>query len=172
MDHQYKEHPELTAWLVEGRLEPLPAAEQANATVWFALPSGPGQPQAWEGLRAAHREGDDRVEVRAVPLFAYDVNFGDEVSVVTSAEGPLVATGVLSDAGHYTFRLWLEDGDPAALRQVVMEFGELGCYLEAHSERLLGLSCGQETAQAVADALLAGEERGRFVYETGRQQTH
>ena len=53
----------------------------------------PGQPQACEGLRAAHREGDDRAQIRAVPLFAHDVNFGDEVSVVPSAEGPLVATG-------------------------------------------------------------------------------
>jgi hypothetical protein len=65
------------------------------------------------------------VEVRAVPLFAYDVNQGDELSVVASPEETLVATGVTKDNGNYTFRSWLPASatDSAAQEVVLMDYG-------------------------------------------------
>jgi hypothetical protein len=169
---QYKEHPTLTCHLVDGQLVPVPDSVEANATVWFALPTASGEDQVWEGLAAQRAEGGDRAQIRAVPLFAYDINYGDDVAVMASGEGALVATGMIRDGGRYTFRVWREDADPDALRQVVTEFGQMGCYIEGYSERLVGLSCKQHEAQTVADALLAGEQQGRFVYETGRQRAH
>jgi hypothetical protein len=171
VDHQYKQHPSITGRLVDGQFTPAPESLDADVTVWLALPPGADDVQVWEGLAARKALGNDRVEVLAVPLFAYDVNYGDELSVVASAEGPLVATGVTKDRGNYTFRVWLPasalDG---AAQEVANDFGLRGCLIERYSERLIGLSCGPSEAQAVADALYADEERGRFIYETGRQR--
>ena len=77
-------------------------------------------------MAAETTEAEDRVRLRAVPMFAYDVNYGDEISVVTSAKGPIVATGVTKNSGNYTFRVWVrEDAEDAALRDVVTQFGAL-----------------------------------------------
>jgi hypothetical protein len=170
--HQYKQHPSPTGHLIDGQLVPVPESVAATETVWFALPSEAEEIQVWEGLAAEATEAKDRVKLRAVPLFAYDVNYGDEISVVASAEGPLVATGITKDAGNYTFRAWMrEDAGDAALRDVVTVFGALGCLIEGYSDRLIGLSCSPENAQHVADALEGAEQEGRFTYETGRQPT-
>ena len=144
----------------------------ADATVWLALASEAGDLQVWQDLAAHTGTGDNGVEVRAVPLFAYDVNQGNELSVVASPEGTLVATGVTKDNGNYTFRSWLPaSATDSAAQEVVREFGPLGCLIEPYSTRLIGLSSGPGEAQAVADALHAGEGSGRFLYETGRQRT-
>ena len=172
MVHQYKEHPSPTGRFVDGQLVPVPGSVSADATVWLALPAESAGVQVWEGLAAHRGTGDNGVEVRAVPLFAYDVNYGDELSVVASAEGSLVATGVTRDSGNYTFRIWLPASATAgAVQEVVREFGPVGCLIEPYGTRLIGLSSGPGEAQAVADALHAGEESGRFLYETGRQRT-
>lgn len=170
--HTYKEHPTLTCHLRDGQLTPVPESLEANVTVWLGLPVESGDEQVWEGLLAYQEQGGARAQIRAVPLFAYDINFGDEVSVTASAEGALVATGIVTGSGNYTFRIWREDADEGALRRVVTEFGNMGCYIEGYTERLVGLSCRGEMAQTVADALMAGEQQGRFVYETGRRRTH
>ncbi|BBH17725.1 hypothetical protein Back2_20120 [Nocardioides baekrokdamisoli] len=171
MADQFREHPSKTSRLVNGTLIPLTSALEANETVWFVLPTADGDEQVWEGLLAYRPSDIDRAEVRAIPLFAYDLNYGDEVAVISSDEGALVATDVVTDNGRYTFRVWLEDGDASVMRELVREFGEMGCSIEPYSDRLLGLGCERSAAQAVADALSAGEKAGRFVYETGRQQT-
>jgi hypothetical protein len=172
VDRRYKEHLSPTGRLVDGQLVPVPASVSANATVWLALPTESDDVQVWEGLAANRGTGDDTVEVRAVPLFAYDVNYGDELSVVVSAEGLLVATGIAKDSGNYTFRVWLPaSATDSGVQEVANEFGPLGCLIEPYGTRLIGLSSGPAEAQAVADALHAGEESGRFLYETGRQRT-
>ena len=96
-------------------------------------------------------------------MFAYDVNYGDELSVVTSAEGSLVATGITKDAGNYTFRVWThENAGDDAFRDVVTQFGALGCLIEGYSDRLIGLSCSPVNAHDVADALEMAGQEGRF----------
>ncbi|MEV0284388.1 DUF4265 domain-containing protein [Kribbella sp. NPDC050820] len=162
----------LTCHAVDGALVPIPATREADATVWFALPAEPDAPRIWEGLLARRSPGGETAQICAVPLFAYDLNFGDEVAVIASGEGALVATAIVVDGGNYTFRIWQEDADEAALRQVAIAFAEMGCLVEGYSGHLLGLSCDRESAQAVADELDAGERAGRFIYETGRQRTH
>jgi len=170
--HQYKQHPSPTGHLIDGQLVPVSESVAATETVWFALPSEAEEVQVWEGLAAETTEVKDRVKLRAVPLFAYDVNYGDEISVVTSAEGSLVATGITKDAGNYTFRAWMREGaGDDAFRDVVTQFGALGCLIEGYGPRLIGLSCSPENAQYVADALDVAAHEGRFVFETGRQQT-
>lgn len=172
MDHQYKRHPSATGRLIDGQLLAAPESTDADVTVWLALPLESVDVQVWEGLAARRGSKADRVEVRAVPVFAYDVNYGDELSVVASAEGPLVATGVTKDNGNHTFRIWLPEAATDSLSQeVVNEFGRRGCLIESYSYRLIGLSCAPRDAQAVADALQAGENSGCFIYETGRQRT-
>jgi hypothetical protein len=170
---EYKEHSSPTGHLIDGQLVPVPESVAATETVWLALPIEDGQVQVWEGLAAEPTKSPNRVKLRAVPLFAYDVNYGDEISVVISAEGPLVATGVTKDSGNYTFRVWLrEDAGDAALRDVVTQFGALGCLIEGYGNKLIGLSCSPENAQQVAHALEVAEHEGRrFTYETGRQRT-
>jgi hypothetical protein len=123
-------------------------------------------------LAAETTEAKYRVGLRAVPLFAYDVNYGDEVSVVTSAEGPIVATGVTKNSGNYTFRVWMrQDAGDCALRDVVTQFGALGCLIGGYGDKVIGLSCSPQNAQQVTDALDVAEQEGRFTYETGRQRT-
>lgn len=157
---------------------PVPEAVAATETVWLVLPFESRfrlrlrRDRIWEGLAAEATEAKDRVIVRAVPLFAYDVNYGDELSVVASAEGPLVATGIANDAGNYTFRVWMrEDAGDDEFRDVVTQFGALGCLIEGYSDRLIGLSCSPINAHDVADALEMAGQAGRFTYETGRQLT-
>jgi hypothetical protein len=172
MPDQYREHPVVTCHAVDGALVPIPAAQGADATVWFAIPSEQDAPRIWEGLRARRGPGGETAKICAVPLLAYDLNFGDEVAVIASGEGALVATAIVVDGGNYTFRIWQEDADEAALSQVAIEFGEMGCLIEGYSGHLLGLSCDRALAQEVADQLHAGERAGRFTYETGRERTH
>ncbi|MEV4263529.1 DUF4265 domain-containing protein [Kribbella sp. NPDC049584] len=143
-----------------------------RSTVWFAIPTEPDAPRIWEGLRARRSPGRETAEICAVPLFAYDLNFGDEAAVIASGKGALVATAIVVDGGNYTFRIWQEDADETALSQVAVEFAEMGCLIEGYSGHLLGLSCDRALGQAVADELHAGERDGRFTYETGRQRTH
>ena len=86
MTHEYKQHPP-TGQLIDGQLVQVPESVAATETVWFALPIEAEQAQVWEGLAAEVTESKSQVKLRAIPVFAYDVNYGDEISVVTSAEG-------------------------------------------------------------------------------------
>jgi hypothetical protein len=165
---QYLEHPTPTGYFQSGELVPVPQAERADTTVWFALPPEGGR-HMWEGLRAA-TQPDGSFVLCAVPLFAYDLNFGDRVAAVASAEGPLVATNVLEDGRYFTFRVALHSGG-ASLQQVVATFGSMGCLIEGWSDSLVGLGCDAASAQAVADGLSREERAERLVYETGRQRT-
>jgi len=162
----YRQHPAPTGQFVDGSLRPVPAATSADALVWFPLAEENGE-RVWEGLAAAS-EGDGWFVVRAVPLFAYDLNFGDRVTAVASADGALVATGIVEDGGNFTFRVALHEGG-VALREVVEQFGSLGCLIEGWSESLLGLGCPPSLAQPVAELLHEAEARGDLRYETGRQ---
>lgn len=159
-------HPSPTGHWVSGLLTPYPEATRADTTVWFALPSDDDQ-QQWEAL-AAESQADGSFLVRAVPLFAYDLNYGDRVSAVPSAEGSLVATRVLEDGRRFTFRVALHAGG-STVPEVVRTYGSLGCLVEGWSESLVGLSCEEVQAQAVADRLATDEEQDRLAYETGRQ---
>lgn len=152
MAQRYKQHQSPTGHLIAGQLVPVPESVAATETVWLVLPIATRfrlklrKDRVWEGLAAETTEAKDRVKLRAVPLFAYDVNYGDELSVVTSAEGSLVATGITKDAGNYTFRVWThENAGGDAFRDVVTRFGALGCLIEGYSALEMA---GQVTGRA------------------------
>ena len=113
----------------------------------------------------------DLAVIAAEPVFAYDLNFGDEMEVAGSAEGPLVAVRPVHDAGRFTFRVLFPDaGDPddrswVALQQDLEPFG---CWFDVYTPQLVAVSAEADVAQAVADVLADEQRTGRWVYETGR----
>lgn len=166
---RHREHPTPTGVWRGERLVPLEEALGSDLTVWLALEVGGEMGPIWEGL-AARRTGPDRAVLRAVPIFAYDINYGDEIRVTASAEGRLVVTGLLQDAGQHTFRVFLAAGASTTLTTLIRSFGPLGCLIEGYSDRLLGLSCGATNAPAVTGHLAALASEGHVEWETGRQR--
>jgi Domain of unknown function (DUF4265) len=168
---QYVEHPSRATTLRNGEFVVLPDALAEDCTVWFAVEPGDQDGGAWEGL-LARRLADDRVRICAVPHFAYDVNLGDEVSVIAS--GALVATRVVKDAGNYTFRVAFDRSDDphdARWRGLMVDLEPYDCWFDPRHEWLVAISVGPEHAQAVADYLGDRERRGELNYETGRMKT-
>lgn len=165
MENAYREHPSPTGQMRDSQLVPVPEAAQADTVVWFALPPDDDQ-TIWEGL-SVQLSGPGQAVLRSIPLFARGVGYGDLVSVIASAEGPLVATTIVEQGDHFGFRVWLGDGD-ASLPDVVRQYGEMGCFIESYSDRLVGLSCPSALAQQVAESLAAAEQLGRLTYETAR----
>ncbi|MGY2082225.1 DUF4265 domain-containing protein [Blastococcus sp. SYSU DS0539] len=171
MTTSYLEHPGRVERRRDGAVEVHPEAATAPQTVWVAVyPAGDGEP-AWEGLRA-HPSGEGRAVVAAVPVFAYDLNLGDEVEVVPSAEGPLVAVRPVRDAGRHTYRVWFPDWpdlerDERA-SELQDELARFGCWFDVYSPRLVAVSAEPDVARAVADHLDEQERAGRLLYEVGR----
>lgn len=163
----HREHPTPTGHWVDGSLCPYPPALEADTTVWFYMLEADGT-QLWEGLRATS-VADDRICVAAVPLFAYNLHLGDHVTVVASAEGPLVATGIVSRGNFRTFRAWLGEGRSASLTDLIRRFGEFGCLIEGYSDTLIGFGCTVELAPAVVGLLNAAAGRGELIWESGEQ---
>jgi len=167
---QYVEHPSRAGRWRDGSFEVHPHAATATETVWISLPPDPDGDAVWEGLLAVTPQPDLAV-IAAVPAFAYDLNLGDEVEVVASAEGPLIAVRPVHDAGRFTFRVLFPDAvDPedrswVALQQDLEPFG---CWFDVYSPQLVAVSAEPEVAQAVADVLADEQRAGRWVYETGR----
>ncbi|WP_375491426.1 DUF4265 domain-containing protein [uncultured Jatrophihabitans sp.] len=165
MENVYRGHPSPTGQMRDGELIPVSDAAEADTVVWFALPPD-GEQAIWEGL-SAQSAGQDQVIVRSVPLFAYGLGYGDRVSVIASAEGPLVATAIVERGDHYGFRVWLKNAS-ASLADIVRTYGNMGCFIEGYSNQLVGLSCPSVLAQQVANALATDERAGRLLYETAR----
>lgn len=168
---EYRLHPSLVTHWRAGVLEPWPDAAAASETVWFPLPEGHDGVRYWEGLNG-RLEPDGAVTVLGVPAYAYDLNLGDRVSAVRSAEGPFVATGITFDAGNYTFRYYLLDRDDKTdWYPLAQEFAAIGCLIDVLSPHLTALSCALEASQSVADRLAQLAEQGTLQYETGRTFT-
>ena len=101
---EFEEHPSKAAARRYGGFVVLPDAEAEDCTIWFRLEPDADSDMRWEGL-LGRRLSDDRARVCAVPFWVYDLNLGDEVRIVTSAEGALIATESIHDSGNYTFRV-------------------------------------------------------------------
>jgi hypothetical protein len=81
---EYDEHPSKASASREGRFVVLADAELEDCTVWVAAGANQSTSIKWEGLLARR---DARARVCAVPFWVYDLNLGDEVAVMDSAEG-------------------------------------------------------------------------------------
>lgn len=166
---RYEEHPSKASSWREGQFVVLPDAEEADVTVWFGESADASGATLWEGL-LAKREGRDRARVCAVPFWLYDVNLGDEVSVIESAESAPVANGIVNDAGAFAFRV-IFDGAEAhdeRWRQLMVQLEPYECWFDVRSPAFVALSAPAEHARRVADILSAKQERGELRYETGR----
>jgi hypothetical protein len=146
-----------------------PLAQQAFDVVWFSLPPDGSEEADWEGLGAVVSAEGSAV-VCNVPAFVSGVGLGDTVSWIKSAEGAHVATGILRDAGTWTFRVWLDDTVPstASVWDVHRAASDLGCWVDIVSARLIAISATVDTAQEVANWLASAEASGLLQYETAR----
>lgn len=164
----YREHPSKAVRLAAGELVGYPRAATQDCTLWVALPEGPDE---WEGVLGKW-SSEDEAEVVGIPVFAYDLNLGDVVRVVRSAEGATVVSGVVTKSGNYTFRVWLEDEAQAGehWKRVMKELEPFGCWFDTWSERLIAISVTETFAQSVADYLRARESASELKYETGRSK--
>ncbi|MFF5791271.1 DUF4265 domain-containing protein [Paeniglutamicibacter sp. NPDC012692] len=164
---EYRLHPSLVTHWHDGDLEPLPDSAAANETVWFALPVDEDGVQYWEGLNGKV-ESDGSITVLGVPAYAYDLRFGDRVTVVRSAEGPFVATGMAQRSGNYTFRFLLADAsDETGWYPLAQEFATLGCLVDVLTPRFTALSCDPNVSQAVTERLAQLSQEGLLEYEIG-----
>jgi hypothetical protein len=147
-------------------LVPSRLADDADSEVWFAIPREGEKDQVWEALSGRLTESG-LVELRAVPALAYGVAFGDQVSVIRSAEGSLVVDEIRERSSFATFRIWLgEEASLAATRQVVAEnYAKLGCLVDVYSEKLIALACPEDRAETVRGALESQASVAGLVWE-------
>jgi hypothetical protein len=166
---EYEVHPSKASAWREGRFIVLPDAEREDCTVWVGVEADSSQSVKWEGL-LARRLGADRARICAVPFWVYDLNLGDEVTLMDSAEGAPVVTGVVLDGGNYTFRVRFEHAadDDVRWRGLMVELEPFDCWFDVRSPGFLAVSAPPAHAQAVADHLDDRERRGDLLFETGR----
>lgn len=158
----------MSAWRA-GRYVVLPDAELEDCTVWVGAREATDGLVTWEGL-LARRLAPDRARVCAVPFWVYDLNLGDEVTLMASAEGAQVVTGVAVDAGNFTFRVVFTDGDDNDRRwhQLMVDLEAFECWFDVRATGFVALSAPAAHAEAVAGYLQAREDLGELRFETGR----
>lgn len=137
---EFDEHPsKVSAWR-DGRFVVLPDAELEDVTVWVAAEADTEGGVKWEGL-LGRRLSSDRARVCAIPFWVHDLNLGDEVRLMESAEGAPVVIGVVVDAGNYTFRVRFasaRDEDPR-WRALMAELEPFGCLADVRSPAFLAI---------------------------------
>lgn len=164
----YREHPSKAVRLVAGALVGYPRAVEQDCTLWVALPD---RTDEWEGV-LGRWISEDEAEVVGIPVFAYDLDLGDVVRVVRSAEGAPVVSALVTKSGSYTFRAWFERESEAGEHwtKVMQDLEPFGCWFDTWSERLIAISVAATHAQSVADYLQARESASELKYETGRSR--
>jgi hypothetical protein len=166
---EFEEHPsKASAWRA-GRYVVLPDAELEDCTVWVGTSEATDGLVTWEGL-LARRLAPDRARVCAVPFWVYDLNLGDEVTLMASDESAPVVTGVAVDAGNFTFRVAFTDGDDndPRWRELMVDLEHFECWFDVRGTGFIALSAPASHADAVAGYLQAREDLGQLSFETGR----
>lgn len=163
----YRLHPAKVVEWASGTLRPLEMDPASEVTVWVALPPEDGN-QVWEGMNAVTVDAKT-VELRSVPAFAYNLDFGDHLSVIASAEGPLVCTRIVHKSDQWTFRVWLADPDKERWQHIANSYAQMGSYIDVLSSQLLAISCHETLAKQIAAKLASDERAGILMHETGRQ---
>ncbi|MBV9869066.1 MAG: DUF4265 domain-containing protein [Frankiaceae bacterium] len=116
----------------------------------------------------ARQEADDLFEICCIPFFAHNLSLGDLVRTEMQGERSYLISDVVRPSGRSTFRVWLGKSPDDRL-DVEAEFIAMGALTEWSSEHLLALDVPDEPqAQVLATRLAAGEQSGRWLYETGR----
>jgi hypothetical protein len=164
----YREHPSKTVRLVAGELILHPRAAEADCTLWVGLKDGPDE---WEGILGAWVSERD-AEVVGIPVFAYDLNLGDVVRVIRSAEGAPVISELITRSSNSTFRALfdreLHVGEH--WKRLMEDLEPFGCWFDTWSETLVAISVAATNARSVADCLKIKESAAELKYETGRTE--
>jgi len=146
---EFEEHPSKAAAWRAGRFVVLPDAELEDCTVWVGADADSDGLVRWEGL-LARRLSSTTARICAVPFWAYDLNLGDEVELIESAEGASVVTGVAVDAGNYTFRVLFADpplGDER-WRELMIELEPFDCWCDVRGPGFVAVSAPGGHAQS------------------------
>ena len=151
-----------------GELVGYPPAMEEDCTLWVALQD---QADEWEGVLGKW-SSEDEAEIVGIPVFAYDLDLGDVVRVVRSAEGAPVVSALVAKSGNHTFRVWF-DAVPEPghnWRRLMTDLEPFDCWFDTWSERLIAISVSATHAQAVADYLRARESESELEYEMGASE--
>jgi len=168
---EFEEHPSKAAAWRCGEFVVLPDAAAEDCTIWFRLEPDVDSDIRWEGL-LGRRLADDRARVCGVPFWVYDLNLGDEVRTMPSAEGALIAMESIHHAGNHTFRVFFnnDEDDDLSWRELQQELEAFDCWFDVRTRRFIAISCPPSHAQVVADYLETRERNGDLHYETGRMR--
>jgi hypothetical protein len=112
--------------------------------------------------------GENRFEMCCIPFFLYDVALGDVVETEPAGGRRYMLSRVVEPSGRFVFRVWFgESFHPRD--EIAAELVALGALIEWSSVNVLAVDAADAGhARRVADFLLAREELGHLVYETGR----
>lgn len=128
-------------------------SEEKLTKVWVDLPNhwACGGESMW-----ASPLGDNLYELRNVPFYAYDLNYGDVVrTVAESPEHKTEIQKVVRRSGHETLRIVFMDGSTVTQRTGILDrLTEIGCSWEGANESFYALDLSPETdIDAVRDYL-------------------
>jgi Domain of unknown function (DUF4265) len=134
--------------------------ERSNFIINAVLPDESGR---FEQLWALQR-GDYLFELCCIPFFLYNVALGDLVETDSNYR----LSRVVESSGRFVFRVWF--GESFEPRQnIADELVQMEALVEWSSLNLLAVDAPDAAhAQRIADCLLAYEQVGGLVYETGR----
>jgi hypothetical protein len=162
---RYLRHPSFAARWSGTDLAPVQSSVSADAEIWAGWTEN-GE-AIWEAFNATMIDEDAAI-IRAVPAYAYGLNFGDKVSVIASAEGPLVINDISARGDQTTFRIWLgADPDPSLWRRVAESYAQSGCVIDVLSARLIALSCAASDSTTIQNKLQEDEAATRISWEPG-----
>lgn len=126
--------------------------------------SGHGGERVW-----AKPLGDALYEVRSMPWYAYDINWGDVVRCegMSPADLPIVAEVVRSQ-GHLTLRVYFEEIKDADRERMLDEIVGRGATYENADDMMYALDLEPDVnSQELLDYLAREEEAGHLAWETG-----
>ena len=167
---RYLRHPSRPARWSGTDLEPVDPPLSVEVEVWAGWTED--DTKVWEALNAIPVAGEQAVQLRTVPAYAYGVNYGDTVEYVASAEGPQVVSRIRIPGGQATFRIWLgADPDTSAWRPIAESYAKQGCIVDVLSASLIALSCSVEHAGTIQAILEEDAARTGLVWEPGTPTT-
>lgn len=113
----------------------------------------------------ARKVDEQHFELCCIPFFAYDLALGDVVEV----DSGYLVQRVSAPSGRYVFRVHFERANFDLRDEVVLGLTERGALVEWSSSSMFAVDARDAAhGQEIADFLVAEENQGRLIYETGK----